>query len=103
MCMSVTGERERGERGAWEEKEKLQKVKEVYTADSRSCSIYKNSKNLCFYVHHLSVSAYLSAEAHVHALKLIKPTQLKASCYLAVGEEEVILWYTDHFGQNAGL
>lgn len=34
-------ERER----AFEQKEKLPEVKEVYTADSRSCSIYKNSKN----------------------------------------------------------
>lgn len=39
----------------------------------------------------------------MRALKLIKPTQLKASCYLAAGAEEVILWSTDHFGQNAGL
>lgn len=45
----------------------------------------------------------LSADTHVRALKLIKPTQLKASCYLAVGAEEVILWNTDHFGQKAGL
>lgn len=55
-----------------------------------------------FYVRRLSVSAYLLADTHVRALKLIKPTQLKASCYLAVDAEEVILWYTDHFGQNAG-
>lgn len=50
-------DRREGDERACEEKEKLQKVKEVYTADSRSCSIYKNSKTLitrvhvCSYVH----------------------------------------------------
>lgn len=41
MCMSVTrGWSER----AFEQKEKLPEVKEVYTADSWSCSIHKSSK-----------------------------------------------------------
>lgn len=36
-------------------------------------------------------------------VKINKYAQLKASCYLAVRPEEVILWYTDNFGQNTGL
>lgn len=44
------------------------------------------------------VCVYVSA-----CVKINKYAQLKASCYLAVRPEEVILWYTDNFGQNTGL
>lgn len=36
-------------------------------------------------------------------VRINKYAQLKTSCYLAVRPEEVILWYTDNFGQNTRL
>lgn len=70
MCVSVTRER-----GAREEprrrKKNSKRAKEVYTADSRSCSIYKNSKTFAARVHvcvflrapFVCLRVYLSAEA----------------------------------------
>lgn len=63
-----------------------------------SCQLF-----VCVCAHFQHFPQSVSAQTHVCSLKLIKPAQLKASCYLAVRPEEVILWYTDNFGQNTGL
>ena len=102
---------------------KWRKFTQPTSQSSRSCSIYKDSKpHYCVCVF---VCVYVCTQEHVFMravcvcvstfarlcvcmsacvrVKINKYAQLKASCYLAVRPEEVILWYTDNFGQNTGL
>ena len=104
---------------------KWRKFTQPTLQSSRSCSIYKDSKpslHVCVcvctqeHVFMWAVCVCVSAFQPVCVcvcvrasvclcvcVKINKYAQLKASCYLAVKPEEVILWYTDNFGQNTGL
>lgn len=111
-----TERREREREFVSTKKKQLQKVEEVYTADFAELQelLYlerhrASTTSVCecvctqeLFSPCASTFVCVCKSARV-CVKINKCAQLMASCYLAVRPEEVILWYTDNFGQYTGL